>query len=274
MSGRFDRPEYPPRQVTGVDSTVSESQRSVQILVQTLVQTGERGSGPVVGPGCGFEGDGLRVRSVEPCEGQRRQRIHRAVPRPIALDRCRRSSSGRSWNDASRLVRFAALLRPCSRAFRRCGEGHEHQPFGRVRPPWQCPQAASHGQGFSPARLAPVNSGVSAGRPSQWQTRLPFFSPVASRLLRSCRSWCFRVESDSRRSDGGFLQSRRLVGKPCPKIGGEISAKGKCRDSLPVLFVSGLEYQGRHRRGVQVHLTPVIEANSPLRSPVSTRSVL
>jgi hypothetical protein len=52
----------------------------------------------------------------------------------------------------------------------------------------------------------------------------------------------FRVESNRRRSSGGFLQSRRLLCKPSTKIGGKIGAKRDCR-SFSVFFVGGFEHQ-------------------------------
>ena len=184
-------------------------------------------------------------------------------------------------NDASRLVPFAVTPRPCSTACRRCGEGHERQPFGRVRPACRSstcrhtftrramPAATRSRSRIRTSSAGTVNSGVSAGiGRSQRQTRLPLW-PRRIALVAFPAFLVFRVESNGRRSSGGFLQSRCLVGKPSSKIGGKIGPK-RYRRSLSVLFVGRVQDQSRAWSASSTTCPTVIEANSPLRSPVST----
>jgi hypothetical protein len=206
---------------------------------------------PLVGTSTGTSGQGVKssvpvaLRATAavcgPCpERERRQRIHRPGHVQAASDRCTCSWSSRSWNDAWRLVPSAAIPRPCSTSCRRCAAGHERQPFGRVRPACRsstcpvtlppgerCPRQQGPGRGFGPACPAREQRRIGRQRRHgrQRQTKLPL-SARRIALVAFSAFLVFRVESNRRRSSGGFLQSRCLVGKPLAKIGGKIGPKG------------------------------------------------
>ena len=170
-------------------------------------------------------------------------------PRPTALDRCKRSWSSRSWNDASRLVPFVVQPRPCSTACRTCAARRVRQPSGPVRPRFAYSSKLKSRSRIRTRPLGTVKSGVSAanvGTVVNGRQDCPS-GPVESSWLRFAALPVFRVKPHGRNASTGFLQSRCLVGKPSSKIGGKVGPKGQ-RRSFAVLFVGGFEHQGRHGR--------------------------